>query len=573
MQKLSILFISLYFILPAFSQNAKITWGNEFKLSNSSSDLSVIYSDNSGVYLQEDHMVVKSYFVVGASTRESATLVKLDKNLNEQYRNDFNKELKGKEFEQFFVLGGKFFIVASDYSKKDKTLDLFITEVDKNTGNQSGDWQQIASWQKEEKSDRVKFKLSYNSDSTQMLLISSVEGSEKNSYEIQAFDKTIKQAGALVTISNEFDPKTFQLEDLLYTANKKIIVVGRIYEYEDGKKQKSKYLDFSKYNVRIYDSKGVLQKDINTDINAKWLVSTKVVQEQDKDLILAAFYSNEKKGKEINGLLTERIDPNTGNVITTSQKEINTSLITTPEEDNGAGDKDEDKEEKKERENMLKIKDENEGFSKYMRFCNIFYTADKGFVILAEKYHHYSYTTTSYGMNGQMGSSTTTEVYECGDLMMCKIDGTGNINWIEILPKLQRESIDGGYSYGGDYGFSVGSYFFDLADRPYYAGVGALQNNNTLNLFFNDNPKNADVLQLGQNVKSENSFRKSTCFSVSLDVNSGKYTRSIAFSNDDIPTAMPRLGSVIGDDMYLIGKSIRGLGKTKIAVAKVSVTN
>jgi hypothetical protein len=82
----SILVFSLLFVfINAFCQAPAIEWGDEFKLYKGSTDLSVIYSDNSGVYLQEDHLALKSYFVIGATTRNSATLVKLDKNLVEAF--------------------------------------------------------------------------------------------------------------------------------------------------------------------------------------------------------------------------------------------------------------------------------------------------------------------------------------------------------------------------------------------------------------------------------------------------------------------------------------------------------
>jgi hypothetical protein len=34
---------------------------------------------------------------------------------------------------------------------------------------------------------------------------------------------------------------------------------------------------------------------------------------------------------------------------------------------------------------------------------------------------------------------------------------------------------------------------------------------------------------------------------------------------------MPRLGSVISDEMYLVGKDDRTFGRSKIAVAKISI--
>ena len=339
------------------------------------------------------------------------------------------------------------------------------------------------------------------------------------------------------------------------------------------KRRKSKFLDFANYNIRLYDEKGKQETEINTNINGKWLISTKLVQKGNNDLVLAAFYNNAKKGKTIDGLLVQRIDPVTGKVISTNQKEINNSMLTGVADSvaEDTNDDTETKAERKERERLDKIKDDGEGFSSYMQFRNIFYTVDQGLVIFAEKYHHYTYTTSTYnspagGFGTGSYSTTTYAVYECGDLMMCKIDGSGSIGWLQVLPKNQREVIEVGYSTG----FGTSS-FFEPDNRPYYAGFGALEATNNIHIIFNDNPKNAAVTQPGQKVKLTSRFGKSDCFVVTLNILTGKYTRSPFFSNTTVPTAMPRLGSVIGNDMYLIGKDDRVFSKSKIAVAKVTV--
>ncbi|HVG15720.1 MAG TPA: hypothetical protein VM935_12190 [Chitinophagaceae bacterium] len=560
--------------LSALSQKPRITWGEEFKLRKGSTDLDVICSDKTGVYLQEGHMAMKAYFVIGATVRSSASLIKLDKNLTEQYRNSFDKELKGKEFEQFFVLPGKLFMLSSVNNKKDRTLDIYAAEIDKTTGELTQGWQPISSFQKEEKKDDINFKITYNSDSSKIVVVSSVEGKDKNTYQVQEFDKNLRP-GKAVTVSNEFDPKTFQLEDVLYTPEKKIVLVGRIHEYREGKKKKDKFLDFANYNIRVYDEKGKQQSEINTNINSKWLMSTKLVMEKNKDLVLAAFYSKEKRGT-IDGMLVQRIDPVSGKVLVTSEKELSTALITgEAEEDNSAGDDDgeESKAERKEREKLEKIRDEGEGFSKHMKFRNIFYTPDNGLVILAEKYHHYTYTTQSYraGSGTMPGSWTTTtySVYESGDLMMCKTDASGNISWLQVLPKYQREVIQGGSSSGT--GISFSNSFFNVMNMPFYSGFAAIQKDNNINILMNDNAKNADVLRPGQKVKMVSQFRNSNCFVISVDGVTGKYNRNLFFGNKGIPTAMPRLGSIIGNEMYIVGKEDRLLGKTKIAVAKIAV--
>lgn len=563
----------------AHAQKAAVTWGEEFKMGRGSTDLEVIYADNTGVFVKESHMALKSYFVIGATMRESATLIKLNKGLTEEYRQDFNKELKGKEYEKFFFLKNKLFLLASEYNKKEKRLTLFAAPVNKQTGELSGDWAEFANWQKDDKKDDINFNVTYNSDSSKMVIVSSIEGKEKNNYEVKEFDENLKMVGKSINITNEFDPKTFQLEDVLYTSNGNVVMIARIYEYQEGKKKRARYLDFSNYNIRIYNPQGTLVKEINTEVNGKWLVSTKVIQIPKKEIVIAAFYSDSKRGKEINGMLVQRVNPENGEVISTSSKEINTSLITKLDETADENADEESRSERREREKLEKIQNEEDGFSKYLRFRNFIYAPDGGLVILAEKYHHYTYTTTNYSSAGAgmgMGRTTTTtyQVYECGDLMMSKIDLTGNITWLHVLPKEQREVIqsNSGSSYGSGLSFGVGTNFFtDVYNMPFYAGFGILPSANNVSIIFNDHKKNATTLELGQRVKRMSYFRKSECYAVDLDLVTGKYTRNILFSNDDVPTAMPRLGSGLGKDLFIVGKEDRFLGKSKIAVAKISM--
>lgn len=577
MKKITLLLFVTAISCVAIAQKQSITWGEEFKMKKGSANLSVIYTDNSGVYLQEEHLAMKSYFVIGASFRESATLVKMDKNLVELYRTDFNKELKGKEFVQFFPFNDKLLIIASEYIKSERMIKIYGAEINKSNGEITETWKPIVDFQKEEKKDQIDFRLIPNVDTSRIVVISTIAGKGRQTYQVQEFDKNLKAISKAATISNEFEEKTYQLEDVMYTTDQKIILVGRVFEFQEGKKKKEKFLDFVNYSIRIYDKTGKQENEINTNINGKWLNSTKLMMGKGRELILASFYSNEKKGKTTDGLLVQRIDANTGKVLGTAEKAINNSLLTTENGESEADtddDKDnESKEERKEREKLAKIKDEGEGFSKYMKFRNIFYTPDGGLVLLAESYHFFTYTTSSYNGagTGAIGGWTyyTNYVYDCGDLMMVKIDASDNIGWLQILPKSQREVYRTQDSNGFSFGLSY-SWFFDNSSRPFYAGFGAIQNASGIQIFFNDRQKNADIIQPGKKVSRLLNFNKSDCFVVTLDQVTGKFQRKTFFTNNDQPAAMPRLGVVIGSDMYLVGKTDRALAKSKILVGKIS---
>ncbi|HEV3323983.1 MAG TPA: hypothetical protein VG052_00210 [Puia sp.] len=545
----------------AFSQ-VQVSWGDEFKMHKGSTDLAILSADKSGIYMEESHAALGTYFVIGYTVRKSATLVKLDPSLKEQYRNDFDHELKGKQFDRLFVIRDKLYLFATDYSKKEKTLYLYAAEIDKSTGSLKGGWQQVYTWQKDDKSEQIDFTVSSNADSSKIVLTGTYTGSSQNRYEIKTMDLNLQPSGKTFNVTNEFDPKTFQVEDFVYTPTGNAILVGRVYEYEEGKSKKDKNLLFKNYNIRIYDAQGKMKKELATDINGKFLVTGKMMQVKN-EYVLAAFYSNDKKKKEINGLLVQRIDPATGNILVSTQKELNNSLITEVEEDDDNSSK------------KSKDKNDEEGLAANLKFRNIFVTPDNGLVILAESYTRRVVESSSYMNTGQGGgqwNSNRYVVYECGNIYMSKISVTGNIDWIHVLPKSQRETIQTGTSNNSMFTYqTAGESFFEAnSNMPFYAGFNCLDGKSMINIFFNDNEKNADILQEGKKIKRVTSFGKSQCYVVALDPVSGKYTRKSLFSNKDIPTSMPRLGVVLNNTMYLMGKEDRVFGKTKIVVGRLT---
>jgi hypothetical protein len=566
MKKIPMLLLVLCTTMSVFSQTSTIKWSDEIKSSHTT-DHVVVAADNSGVYYKDTRYDVKLF---GTSTI-IVSLIKLDANLNEVYKKDFS-DLKGKSFGQFITLKDKLFITAGSYDKEKGLSSYYAAPINKATGEISGDWQLLGQWQKGADESYLNFALNchiqfgYNADSSKILLVSGMSGKEKISYEIKKIDTILNQVGKVVTISNEFEPKTFQLQDMLTISNGNTVLIGRIYQYQDGKKQKDKFLNFSNYNIRIYDSVGKQIKEINTDIAGKWLTSTKIVQEQNKNLVLAAFYSDKKDDDQISGLLIQQINPVTGEIISTSRKEINTSLVTTYEDDDTKKGKDQ--------------QDNNEKFSRYMRFRNIVYTPDSGLIILAEKYHTYTYFSSDVvGPNSIGVSGTTTyRVFETGDLMMSKIDAAGNISWLDVLPKDQEESYETSYSFGsygplgGDWQ-DMDNFFTAFTESGTYSSFGVVADSSNLYILFNDEKKNKDVLYLGQKVKTIHYFWDNDFYSVKLDELTGKYTRDFLFNNKNLPTLMPRRGYAVGKDIYIMGLQGGVLSKPKVAVAKIHINN
>ena len=561
---------TLTFVCLSFLSYAqtKVSWGEEFKMHRGSTDFNIIYSDKSGIYLEESHNLMRSF---GTRLRRSGILVKLDGSMAETYRNDFDKELKGKDYDRLFLIGDHLYLFATNFEKRENALHLYAAEVDKGSGQLKSDWQEVYAWQKNDKKEDIDYNITQSEDGTRIVLTGTIVGREQNKYEIKMLDANLKPAGKPLNISNEFDPKTFQVQDFVYSSSGNAIVIGRVYEYEEGKKKRNKYLQFKNYSVRIYDAEGKMVKEMATDIDGKYLVTGKMIQSRN-EMVLAAFYSNDKKRKEINGMMVQRFDPVTGEIRITTKKELSTAMITQVDEDEDDGDKKKknDKEEKKD--------DEEEGLAANLVFRNFYVTPDDGLVILAEKYSRYLTEVSSYAPSGPNGMGTwqtnTYVHYDCGDIYMSKISAAGSIDWLHILPKRQMETLRIGHNGNGWLGGFTFYGFFDPVDnRPFYAGFTSMAANGKVHLFFNDNDANAAVLQPGGKIKKTVRFGKSSCYQVDLDMATGKYTRKALFNNNDIPTCMPRLASVMDNTLWVTGKEDRMLAKSKVVVGKFVVAN
>lgn len=72
-------------------------------------------------------------------------------------------------------------------------------------------------------------------------------------------------------------------------------------DYEEGKKEKKRNLVFQNYNLRLYNSKGTFIKEVNPEVEGRWLVNSKSVVLKNGDIGLAAFTATPKKPERSTG--------------------------------------------------------------------------------------------------------------------------------------------------------------------------------------------------------------------------------------------------------------------------------
>ena len=93
----------------------------------------------------------------------------------------------------------------------------------------------------------------------------------------------------------------------------------------------------------------------NPEVEGRWLINSKSVVLKNGDIGLAAFYSNAKKAREINGLMMMRISSSDGSVISHSNQDISASMFTNEYEEDDEEDEDETRAEKAERKRFEKL--------------------------------------------------------------------------------------------------------------------------------------------------------------------------------------------------------------------------
>jgi hypothetical protein len=572
-------YLSLLLGISMFSVSAQtysVKWGEETKLKKGSIDFDIINADETGVYVVEGKMRMKSYFVIGATYGTDHKLIKFDKDYNDVFTQNYRHELKGLNYKGIMFLKKDMYLFADDYIKREKRYIVYGTKIDRATGLANGDMKELASYQLDSKKDDFEYSLTPNADSTHWLLIGDVSSEENVAISVTVLDKQLKVKGTTTPIRFSFSPKSFTLEDVLLTKDNKFLVVGRQYDQVPiGKRNKTRRT-FTKYVFSKYNSKGQKEMDLPTDIGDHYAINGKAIQLPDGGLSFAGFYSNNRKKTEVNGVFVYKMDVVNGVVLQSSFKELSEGMLDQAVEDEADMDN-ELKKEKKERE-KAKEEDDDDGLSKNFVIRGVEYNPANGSLLLIaelSKFEQYSVMNSSYNSMTKSYSNSWTTYYRFtnSDLMVINTNSKGEIEWVNTLPKKQVETIQSGRTSGP--GVSVYSDPTSLFARgggmPFYSSFSYMLRDNKLIFLFNDHAQNDNVQKLGDKAKMVYNFRKSVAYAVSLDLNNGLFKRKLLLTNQDDPVLMPRFGFVVGKEFFLPAMKMKTFGKTEFKIGKVAV--
>lgn len=575
MKKAILLLVPFGIASVCFSQSYAINWGEEIKLRKGTTDLDIVSADKTGLYFTETRLQVKSYFVIGATYGSAQKLIKFDKNYSEVFEKDYKKELKGLDFHSFQPLDNDLFLFATDYSKKEKIFKVFGAKIDKNNGELLGDFKELGSYSLESKRDDYEMKMKPIRNAKNFVMVANVSAKDRISLGVSLLDQALKVTQNTV-VNLSFTPKEFSLQDVQYTANNKIVLLGKQFEETQVGKKKRPRLVFKQYVMMIYDKSGRKEKEIPMQSNDKFVIGGKLVEQPDGGLLLAGFYSNEAKKDDLNGFFINKVDPENGTLTVSSFKEINAGMLGNSFEEAG----DEDDETKADRKEAARAKDNEEEDE----FPNSFVIksvdinpADNSIVITSEisRYRHYTYTTGRYNSSTRMTDYETYSVHQFTnqDILVISADRNGSIRWMNAIPKSQLEQIrtrSSGFGWSSYHDW--GNFFATGGGIPYYSSYASLVSNNKLFVILNDHSSNNMNAEYGDKVRRVYNFKKkSNVYGIAIDLATGKMTRKFIANNNAESILMPRHAFVLNNELIVPSWRMRMMARTQLKFAKITI--
>ena len=576
--------LSILFLCSVNAQKYSVTWGDETKMKKATVDMKLVGADKTGVYFLEGDLKMKSYFVVGASFKTAYKLKKFDDQFNEVFEKDYSKDLRDVSLNSIKPLKNKLFLFAHHYNKKENTYSIYGIEIDKTSGELTGELNEVANYTLASDKDDVDYIFKALPDSSGWILVVNITPKDKSSDDIYTtvldLKLTKKQSA---TIHLKTDPHFFNFEDIAFTKDNKFLLLGKEYEALDNGRKRKK-ITLKDYTLTRYSAKGLEEASYKFEANDnRYLIGGKLLPLPSGEIVFAGFYSNtgEIKKQQLNGVYIARISSKADSLVQSSSMNITQNMLTNlsdsipQDEDNDQAD-DKSSRRKKDKDDD----DGDEGFNNSFVIRNVIANpATNNLVLIAEsyKYTYRTYTSSDYNSATHSTSFRTETIYSFAnsDLLIINASVDGTLKHIDLIPKKQLESITnaGSTSSGISFNENIEGLFAEGGAYPYYSSISSLVANNKLFIFYNDDDRNiqAKYGDDSKSIKRIYNFKKSVLCALSIDFTSSALTKKIIYDNSDELIAMPRFGYVTGNNVYLPASKQKSFGKTELSIGKISI--
>ncbi|MDT8410953.1 MAG: hypothetical protein RQ875_00705 [Vicingaceae bacterium] len=505
MKNFLLIFFLIASVIVSAQKNVTVKWGPTYKTPPKSSSSSIIGDDGTHFYIVRG----------GKGYRGGVFLEKYNKQMKLVYSKELVIPKKGDElltYESIILLNNSPVLLASFNDRKSNKSYAFAYPIDEN-GKVGSKFKLLD----ERETDGKKFlnmDFVLSKDSTKLLFYYSPTydkyADEKFSYKV--FDNSLNILWEK-DVKLPYRDKNFGIKDYVVDNEGNVFMLSTIYPDKSKGEKETKHEQAKTYTILAYKYKEATFKQYEIKLKNKWVSDIYYdLNEEKGELYVGGFYSDDRYTSSTNGIFYMSINIKTTNVTQSSTK---------------AFDKDFMIDELGERK-----ADKGKGITSYV-FDYFYAKKDGGAYLIAEKYYVTVHTTT----NPQTGATTTRYVYHYNDIIVVNVNPKGEIEWIRKVPK---RSSDG-----------AGGYYLSYA-------INFNTSTNNLNIIFNDNPANIEILKTNEKKIKAVNIKKSVATVVNIN-EEGYLKRVPLFKNkeNDKIILQPKKFMQI-DDNTLIIYGVRG---------------
>lgn len=418
-----------------------------------------------------------------------------------------NKEV---DFEEFFLLNDKLFVIGSVYDSKNKIFNLTATEVHED-GKLDKNSTVLFNSEVAKKSKRGDFYFKLSPDESKLLIMHTSEFPKEDAikYDIKLFDSSLNKIFENVEkVKFDDSRKDYEFSISDFEVNFKNDVFVVINEsYRDSKKKEQ----IEKFEVNLFKSEKNYEKEVvKIDLKDKEIINCTMMSTNKNTLKLVGFYSgvrsNGKANKELKGIYNTTIDLSSNAIVLSKFNEFDyetkVKLIGKRRADKGK--------DVKPLYNIHTIIEKNDG----------------GLLVLSE------YQLRVVGRSSGIGPLSATPItYIKNEIIVTSLKADGTFEWGNVVPKEQAASVSV-MSFGLGVGSSSGSFtvgaglqipFAELGKGPEYLGAIPIYKDGNLSILINDNVKNKGITDI-EEIKSLGNYNKAVPALFVFD-NNGNMTR------------------------------------------------
>lgn len=497
--------LTCYSFAQSKTEKAKITWGEEFKVSKKNVLSDILGSDESGFYALRTEIRWKGGLIFEHYNREMNLTQSVEFKLD-----------KGHFLVEVLFLNDEFKILSSKIDKDEKVNVLYVQTLDKKSFGTKGSMKQIASIDYSDFNKRNSGSFSYiiSRNKSKILIYYALPYEKKTSDNVgmAVFDTDFNMLWEKIA-DLPYEEELFDVTDFDITDKGEVYMLSKLYKdkAKNTRKGKPNY-DFLVLN---YTRSSTKAREFNVQIEGKYLTDMSITVNENNDIICAGFYS-ENGTYSVEGSYFLKINGKTKSIETRNFEKFGIDFIT-----QNLTEKQEKKAKKRE------SKGKSNELYRY-DLDKIILKEDGGAILVGEQYFVREHTTTVSNGNGGVSTRTTYHYYY-NDIIVINFDAKGEMIWTEKIAKRQHTVNDNGY---------YSSYVLSVVDDRLF-------------FIFNDHPKNLLELK-GNKLSNFRGGKNSMVVLVEVDSDGRQVKEALYSTKDEATFTRPKVCKQINNNELIL---------------------